>query len=529
LRRPLQLPTRTDVSRAKALLGELAAAALALLVPAAYYVIRLGRLFPLFEYRSWLDYPSIGVSRLIHVMLVRDELFSRHLSLEFVKSMKHVCGTDIECLDAVSYVPLGLACVLLYTLARQIGLGRAIASGVTLLWAFSAPVADAMAWQATSHDRLAALFAFAALNVAYHELGKPWSKARAAVTNATLFSLIVLAYNSKESAFFLGPSLAALPLARAERWNLRTLLHGFSLVVAPVAYAVFHNVRYVQLLPLDPTWQGHTGSGDPVYNAKALAPLLLNQNAWSTAAICVFALLTIVMAALALRFVVQARSRSIEIDPAESVATRTVLWLWLAFFVAASATLRTRLTSTYYLTLPVALFYLAAARELVSAARLLPDNLRWGFAALLGILCSATLLSGFVDTNRTLGAESARSEAFLASFSTLRRYIPPSHKGAVFLVTDDACPDPYRFVGQRDQRDLYKYVYRSEQPNHSFEQQLFDMKTSVWRSLPRLDENALYVVFDDSMRLVRIDAGSRPWFTRDETPASPAAGARALQ
>ena len=101
--------------------------------------------------------------------------------------------------------------------------------------------------------------------------------------------------------------------------------------------------------------------------------------------------------------------------------------------------------------------------------------------------------------------------------------------GTVFLVTDDACPDPYRFVGQRDQRDLYKYVYRSEQPNHSFEQQLFDMKTSVWRSLPRLDENALYVVFDDSMRLVRIDAGSRPWFTRDETPASPAAGARALQ
>ncbi|HVW24357.1 MAG TPA: hypothetical protein VHC69_03260 [Polyangiaceae bacterium] len=524
--RPLHRPTRIEAFRSKARPGELAAAAIALIVPAAYYFVKLGRLFPLVEYRSWLDYPSIGLARLIRVMLVRDELFSRWLSLEFVKSMRGICGIDVECLDGVSYVPVGLACVLLYAFARQIGLARAIASGVTILWALSAPVADAMSWQATSHDRLAALFAFAVLNVAYYQVGKPWSPKRVVGTNAALFALIVLAYNSKESAFFLGPALAVLPFARTQRWDRRTLFEASTPIVAPLAYAVFHNVRYAQLLASDPVWQGHTGGGDPVYNAVTLAPFLVNQDDWSAVTVVAFALLAIAVAALAIRYSSHVRSARAGGDPSASVAARTVLWLWFAFFVAASAALRTRFASTYYLMLPAALFYLAGARALVSVCRLLPEKLGWGGAALLGILCSAAWLTGFARTNTTLGAESAHSDEFLASFSTLRRYIPPSHQGPVYLVTDDARPDAYRFVGQRDQRDLYKYVYRSEQPNHAFEQQLFDMKTSVWRRLGRRDEKALYVVFDDSMRLVRIDVGSRPWFTRD-APPSPARAARA--
>ena len=367
---------------------------------AAFYVWNFVDLFPLIEYREWIDRAELesGLHFFYHNAIRHTVIgFSRSTSFLAVALFTSACGPAIACHNFMHIALLLAAAALLgLTLLRLSECRRPVlVAGTVAFFLFTVPVLDAVAWQATIHDKLAVLLA--ALFTWY--VARP--RLPVLLDQPVLLALTILTVNAKESAWVVLPSLmllaAALRLAQAPA-IARALPAAIGATLArfalPLAYAVMHiGLAMVQLMTIDIAELARVTSGSAGILAAFLAAFAL---------------------ALA----------------AASAWTRLMLlWAAVSFALALAIPLKTSAQSPFYLLVP--LYYLSATLFWIASAALDALRARAMRAAMAAALTAALMLhvTGFLNRVPPYREIADLSRNFQTALEAIRQEIardPPS-------------------------------------------------------------------------------------------------------
>ena len=329
-------------------------------------------------------------------------------------AMRRACGYGWRCLNAAQIGLVLAGAVLLWCHGLQVLRNRALATGLALVWLASPPVLDAVTWQATNHDKLAAVCVLAVLVVLHRACSAPHSRRVLTGMSAALAVLTALALNAKESAFFL---LALLPVA-AGLWSLpqgrRGMLRG-GLVVLPATAFCAHYVA-IYLMRLDASWAGHVLSAGATGHLGDFAAYLggaLRPGGVQTG-ICLAA-----GAALALLLLWHARSaRSVSALLARP-DIRAALYFACLFASAALLAVKTQFPRPYYMYIPAIGWY-----GLLMAMALGLGRGRPAVPRAVGALAIALACLTLASSLRLQASEGTLHAGLLAASKELSRQLP---------------------------------------------------------------------------------------------------------
>lgn len=130
-----------------------------MLAAAAFYGWNFADLFPLIEYRQWIDnsvdwWPALQWFLDVALLHRSAPGFSRATSLLVAAAFRDTCGVSIACHNGMHIAMiLASAALLAATLRRWVD--PFITAGALVFFLFSVPVLDAVAWQATLLDKCA--------------------------------------------------------------------------------------------------------------------------------------------------------------------------------------------------------------------------------------------------------------------------------------------------------------------------------------------------------------------------------------
>ncbi|MCG8457898.1 MAG: hypothetical protein MI919_16600, partial [Holophagales bacterium] len=363
----------------------------------------------------------------------------------------------------------------------------------------SLPVVDAAAWQATIHDRLALLFSLGGLIAALAALRTEGRRRALLLGNGVAGLCLILAYNSKESAFFLAPVLGLLVLREplgADRGEaggaVRRLSARAVLLAVPLAYALFHNLRYLAQLRRAPSqaWSEHALSGDWTVNLGLASRHLLGLERSDSPLLAAAIWLALGIFAGALLF----RARP------GRVGTWSLVWLGVALLLSVLLTLRAAGQPPYYQYAPRAFLALLVVQASASRGGARPRADRWKKPVLAGMLAANLALLWVHSMPDYLGLLE-RSERFVTSVPALRECVEPSRGDSIELVTPLYFWQVYRFyLGSED--GFYRFLF----PGWSVAEPLrgpqvrarAEVDLDSWAPA---DPETLYLVFDESFAL----------------------------
>ena len=500
-----------------------------------YYGVRLLGLFPLCEYRDWISRP-VDVERLRvgfeHVLACG--LDSRDVSLIYTQWTGMVAGLNYYGLNALNLLPVPATCFSLYWLCRQLGIGAGASAAAILLWGFSFPVMDALRWQATIHDRLALLFCCLGINLALGALNRPRRLGAYLLGNLGVLGCLVLAYNSKESSFYLAPSLVVLAAAcphdsavyEPGRSRLLTnLRRNLGYLVAPLAYGVWHAVHYLPALwaKSKAEWASHIIGGSFGDNAIPAIAYVLGSDtaAGPEAGWLLVAILAIVGLACALRKALR--------PPPQGFAFGLLGWLAISYALATTVTLQTRYPAAYYQYTPRLLLVLFVVYGVHGALGISRGRCEGegkphtAFNPFSGTVVVAALSvssayalftsKAYEDTNFYLRA----ADNFAASLPAIRRHVSPDdHIQIATAAPLNGLTDIY----SGDEGGLLRFMFgRPDLTRPVAVEALYNIDLATWQ--PPVPTTT-YLVYDQDLRLYAIDRGGRRFVGRDLDPrASP--------
>jgi hypothetical protein len=439
----------------------LAAGALAALFFASMFRL-LGGLQVLTEAREYIANAGWvrpgDLSQLSEMLWPRGQIL-RLTSMYGFFLMRALCGHGAPCINAVQLAILALAGFALQVHAYQVFRRVPVALAIGALWLFSLPVLDAAAWQATNHDKLAALFSFATLAVAMHYAPMQRSARTLALSNALVAIGLVLAFNAKESAFFLAPLLP-----------LQSLLFGRSprdlaKISLPLLLAAVYLLLYFLRMPED--WRAHVLSGSAVQNAPHYLFHLVNTSRNPSGGLALLVYGTLVAGAVA----IAARRLRGTALPGDAGA-RTLLYGLCFWSSALAVALRARHPSVFYMLIPLAglLFAVSAALgALLGDARWPAARAR--VAAALALLLVAGLgwrYSTHLSEGSTYRVRLAQSRNLASTGAEIRRSLPPDD-GEQFVLAHPAGIENFFYflrgsIFRRADRFLLDFVFESDGP-----------------------------------------------------------------
>lgn len=238
-----------------------------------------GDLPVLAEARDWLIHYGIPqdatLGELVQGVFTPTGRNTRHVSMLVFHALATWFG--IGATEVVNAVQIGLiattsSLIILWLHALSGRLGAAVTAA--LLWCTSTPVVDALGWQATNHDKTAALFTVACLLVAARA-----SRARGLgaffAINLGVTLLAALALNSKEIAFVLVGMIPAQAFLIAGG-PLRNRLAEVVRFSIPIAFTAGFVALYLSRVP--PDWGTHLYSGNLSVTLGRYTDWLLNQT-----------------------------------------------------------------------------------------------------------------------------------------------------------------------------------------------------------------------------------------------------------
>ena len=485
--------------------------ALALSMASLFYWFYLRDLFPLTEWRDWVTWQDrIDWNEILRKLFVPEGFPSRHVSLTYSMYLGGMCRDDVRCLNALGLFPLFLTVPLLYVLARQLGLASRFAIAACLLWLFSVPVVNAAAWQATIHDKLALLLALSALSWTLYALTRPLKLRWVLYTNGLLLVLVALAYNCKESAWFLAPGLCATVIL-CGRGDWRKRLKDSLLLVLPLAYAFYHNVAYLRALGrADPDvyWRAHVWSS-PVFEHIGQ---LLDHSLGIGRHVGVF----LGSFAVVVAFVGTCWWRAEE----HSWARRYGSALLSATLFVGALTLvsGTRFPAPYYMYTPHAF----ASILVLQLLQLAQDTL-WApeRATTIGLVALACVLwggmrhfvvEGLLPTNELI----IRSDNFRRSLPSILAHVSLPLRENPVVVLDHTNVHGERFV-RGTANGLWRHI--SPRPSGlAMESQMILLRDDAPLAFAPLTEHVHRLRFDSSMTLLTIERGSEFLYQRYSNP-----------
>jgi hypothetical protein len=491
-----------------------------LLLGGWFYGTRWLDLFPLNEFRNWISWRAMSLDDLLRqVALVRGRyapFASRGVSLFVVTRTADVCGLHAQCLNAPQIGVVLASVVLLYALIVRLLHRRLLAFLVAVMWLFSLGVVDSIAWQATINDKLAVFFTLIGLHVALSFFERRNGKLGLVIANGVLLIVVVLAYNSKESAWVLVPSLILLAITRLERFDWRSVGRQLALLALPASYVLYHYLRYRGSLATDPRWSLYVHDGNPWTNLQTLVQSLANGDSTSTNGTLVIVTSIVLLAALALiGFVAAKRLWRTRTDSTARVA----LWAEASAVIALVLPIQSQEHNRYYILVPSVFIYIAlaaGATMLITARPPLWAARASGFAPVL--LVSLLAFNFATSYSHDYASYPRQSANLVDSFPHIRAALPRTLAPHVYLVSNAAPLNTSRFLARAytTRRHLYEYIFGTSTPAGNLESHFIDMTPSALDTTPR-EPNSYYVIFDHSLRLTEIDLGNHPVYRRLDT------------
>jgi hypothetical protein len=209
------------------------------------------------EVRDFLIHQGWG-SRLSHLFIPTGDDY-RPLSWSFFAWQHRVFPFDVEAINMVQFVLLGLGALLAYIHVCQLLGKRVAAIGASMLWLLSLPAIHAAFWQATQHDKLAFIFVLLTLVVSLYAIRLDRPKLIPIFTLLILL-LVTVAVATKPVAFVLPGALVAQVVLFTPQKSRSGYLRAGSLILIPTAYAIVFIAGY--LLKMDQEWLAHTTGGN---------------------------------------------------------------------------------------------------------------------------------------------------------------------------------------------------------------------------------------------------------------------------
>jgi hypothetical protein len=374
------------------------------ILAAAFYAWNFADLFPLIEYRQWIDnsvdwWPTLQWFFDLALLHRWTPEYSRAASLLVVWAFRDACGLSIVCHNAMHIALLLASAALLAAILRR-WVDPFITAGALVFFLFSVPMLDAVAWQATILDKCALLCTALLIHHVARRAAFGWTD------QIILVVLTVITVNAKEAAWVSVPSAALL--AWIGCGDLRRTLLRFALPSAYFAWQVGYTMAH-RVLVAPASELARVLSGDPLSNLSNFADDLLG----AALPVLALALLAALLAAWA--------------HPANR---RLLLWAALSFAGAIAIPLRTTTREPFYLLVPM--FYLTIMLALTFAAAAARSIALRGAAALAGLCLLAVQARGYLRNYPLYAARIEMSRNFQAALAAVRAQL---HERRPALVT----------------------------------------------------------------------------------------------
>lgn len=392
-----------------------------------------------------------------------------------------------------------------------------LAVGAAAFFLFAEPTLDALSWQATILDKLAAFFTALGLYAAsVIEIDRD-DGASIGAANLVMLVIVFCAYNAKEAAWSLLPSafaLLALRLVDRDGTSLRAVARATVRTAirfaAPVLYVIYHLIvvlRFEAGLPA--ANQAHNVGGNAFVNLYAYALSMLNAGAaaqafgasppatpearWILFACCA-------------AFVAVAGVVIVRRVPGR--LARWWFWALFSFALAIAIPSRTAFSSAFYLLVPglyLAIFLFVTVFALLRA---------FGSARSSRITASAAVavlalhLIGFVQTAPPYLHPTVMSDNFEAALDRVRAQLErtPAPSAIVFLWPQTEYLG-YRFVGPPHDPALAEFLLprgASDDARRALNAVISDRSYAGDAPAVAPAPGTITVVLGNDMRLVRI-------------------------
>jgi len=462
---------RSGTNRARMVLGtrlarvfraDPAAIAIAVCVAAfaLFALIDFVRLFPLIEYRQWAQAANVDLPFKVGI--------SRSLAF-FTAALAGAVFGYVPFWHNLFQIALVTASgAFLGALLRRLfpGAPWPLAAGAVAFYLFTEAMLEALSWQATLLDKLAVLFTAAALYLtSLIDLDKD-DRATIGTVNLAMLLLVWCAYNSKEAAWALVPSIVVLLairyLDRDGGWSARALAGAFrkslTYLGASVLYAIYHIA--LVFAARSPAANAHNLSGNASLNLYYYILYMLNADplarwlgvfpyAVPEARVRLFALCVILVAAAGVAIFLRA----------PRPLARWWVWALFSFLLAFVIPAQTQFASAFYLLVPA--FYLAIFLfvTVLALMRAFPEaraqRITLGAA---GVLLALHLL-GFVQIAPSYTRVAVLSSNFEGALGALRAQLAQTPKpSSVVFDWPKSETTAYKFLEPTHFSSLAEYL-----------------------------------------------------------------------
>ena len=488
---------------------DLAFLSVAILSGTIYYLSTFIDLFPGAEFQDWITWPTnwpLAWDQISHALLRNDPYFTRDFSMMYAQTSGSICGPDIRCLNLLSFAPISLSAGLIYILGRNLGAKPAFAASAVLLWWFSAPTASTVAWQATINDRLALLFVLIALVTTKQliDLDIRWKTVIA--SNLGIGVAVLIAYNCKESSFFLVPLLVVM-LVLFRSGDSKRRIQGSALILLPLLYAIYHNIRYfVFQLPNSSSWQKHATGSSITKNFEefvlGLMSALPSQGGMLSVGV-----------ALGCAAILLVGYQLIKSPSSFFKSNQAILLCLFGLVGSFVIPLRAQHYAFFYIYIPLVFFSLTVFLVLSQWSERLPRTTIWKTVEALFLI--GLLSAQFARFEKHLIGwhfeNAVFSQNFLSGLNTLHDNISVTQIESLIMVRP---PDPryyHNFRAITERQSIWRYALSAEELAEIGSGPVRAQYASVedQRELQESTSDDDMAFFDDSMRLVALKSNGR--------------------
>jgi hypothetical protein len=359
---------------------------------------------------------------------------------------------------------------------------------------FSEPVLSAVSWQATCLDRAAAMFTGLSLAI-YLAVSRCTVRNRIIIGNTLILLLVFCAYNSKEAAWPLVPSLVVMGLVVADEAAFRKKMTIVAAtLVAPILYVSYSIGRTIAHHVVSTTADVHNFSGDVFANTSRYLQYMFGFVDKPKVTLLAAAVIVTISAIVVLAP-----------DRGQQRFKQWLIWAGLSFIMALVPPAKTQLTVPFYLLVPqiffVILIFLLVAM-MTEMAKTMP--LRSAVYAAIAVLAVCYSLS-FAKRFPFYSITASTSDGLRSTLATLAQ-IDPNASTPVRLLYPRRAYLAHQFLS--DERlgwNLGEYVfgYGTSQAA-AFEKHMSVAPYTGDEFEGGTKDSALNVVLDERLRIIKI-------------------------
>ena len=476
----------------------LAIAAAPVLIGVCVYLALFGNLFPMVEYRQWIHFQTTLNWTLQESFSpsAPSAICNRSLPLWLTRAFYLTCNSSVRCSNilllsmlfgswASTVAIMGMISGWRYSVIAALAIAAVVFSEATL---------SAASWQATCLDRAAAMFTGLSLAV-YLATSRYGVRIRTIIGNTVVLVLVFCAYNSKEAAWPLVPSLVIMGFVVAKEATFRKRVAVVAAtLVAPMLYAAYSVGRTVAHHLMSTTADVHNLGSDAFTNTSRYLQYMFGSVDRPKATLATAGVLVTISA-----IVVLVPNRG------QQRFKQWLIWAGLSFIMALAPPAKTQFTEAFYLLVPdifFAIFIFLLLAIVMETAKTVP--LRFAVYGAIAVLAFCYSL-GFAKRFPLYSIAASRSDGLRSTLATLAQ-IDPDGRKPVRLLYPQQVYLAHRFLSEeRLGWNLGEYVfgYGTNQAA-AFEKH---MSVAPYRDDAferETRDGALNLVLDGRLRIIRV-------------------------